>query len=123
MPAIITAHGRQIRVRDYSPSGEVGRQLQRAADLQSQIQLLDNQLRIIRTDLLSHMEAQALDRIECGDFRATRKVRHNWKYSPETEREMLRLKQSQKWEQVQGLATDRPTVTCAFTLKSAQGEA
>jgi hypothetical protein len=95
-------------VRTYASNGAWGRKLQQAADIQSRIQLLESQLKELRQEFLAHMEAQNLDRIEIGDFRATRKVRHNWDYTPETVREMLKVQQVQKWEQSQGLAADKP---------------
>jgi len=107
--------GRLIRARVYTPTGSVGRKLQRAADLQARIALLDAELRSLRDEILEHMNAKGLDRMEVGDFRATRKTRHAWSYSPSTEREALALRQLQKWEQAQGIATDNPTIHVALS--------
>ena len=112
-----TATGRIVSTRSYTPSGQWGRKLQRAADLQARIQLLDAELRLLRDELLAHMTARGLDRLEVGDFRATRKVRHAWTYSPSTEREMRNLRNLQKWEQTHGDATDNPTVYVALSTK------
>lgn len=117
-----TTGGRMIATRSYAPSGEIGRKMQRAADLQARIQLLDAELRLLRDELLHHMESRGYDRIECGDFRASRKVRHAWTYSAEIQRDMLALQQAQKWEQAQGLATDRPTVYIALSTTTESGK-
>lgn len=111
-------NGRLVRSRVYTPTGSVGRKLQRAADLQARIALLDAELRSLREEILHHMESKGLDRMEVGDFRATRKTRHAWTYSASTEREMLALRQLQKWEQAQGIATDNPTIHVALSTTS-----
>lgn len=67
--------------RTYSPTGAIGFKLRRAQRLQDEIQRLEAQLSPLRAELLEHMQRQGLDRIELGQFRATRKVRHNWRYS------------------------------------------
>lgn len=109
--------GRSITVRTYSPTGPWGRKLQRAADIQARIQLLEAELKELRSDFLQHMQAHNLDRLEVGDFRATRKVRHAWQYTPETAREMLKLQQMQRWEQQEGKALDRPTIYVALSTE------
>jgi hypothetical protein len=105
------------RDRAYVPNGAVGRHLAEAQSLQLQIQRLEAELATHRTWLLSHMQRHDLDLLELGAFRAQRKSRHNWTYSPETERDALQLRTTQKWEQSQGLATDTPTVYIALTTK------
>lgn len=112
---IMTRKGRQLRIRAYSPTGDLGRTMQRAAALQQRIALLDAELRILRERLLSHVESQGLDAIESGDVHAIRKVRHSWTYSAQTEREMIALREAQKWEQSQGIAVDNPTVYVSLT--------
>lgn len=106
--AVLT-RGRELTVRSYASNGIWGKKLQKAADIQARMQLLEAQLKDLRSEFLAHMGATGLDRLEIGDFRATRKVRHCWTYTPETERELLKLQQMQRWEQAQGLATDNPT--------------
>ena len=106
------------RTRIYSLTGQVGRKLQEAHALQQRIATLTADLTEIRQQLLAHMEANRLDRMEAGDVRVSRKVRHDWSYSPELARELLHLRQAQKWEQLQGIATDSPTVYCALTTIS-----
>ena len=113
------ASGRTLVARTYAPTGPMGKLLQRAADLQGRIQLLEAELKEHRTEILDHMQDKGLDRLEVGDFRATRKTRNSWEYTPETDREMLRLAQMQKWEQSQGLATNNPTIHVALTTISA----
>lgn len=108
------------RARAYVPTGEVGRHLAQAKDIQARIQELTAQLDAHREWLLTHMTRLDLDRIEAGDFTVLRKIRHRWTYSPETEREMLALRTTQKWEQAQGLATDTPTIYVSFTTAPAQ---
>jgi hypothetical protein len=106
---------RKVHVRAYKTTGHIGRKIQHAADIQARIQLLDAELKELRTEFLAHMEATGLDRMEVGDFRITRKVRHCWNYTPETAREILKLQQTQRWEQSQGLASDNPTAYIALT--------
>jgi hypothetical protein len=67
---------RKVHVRAYKTTGHIGRKIQHAADIQARIQLLDAELKELRTEFLAHMEATGLDRMEVGDFRITRKVRH-----------------------------------------------
>ena len=84
--------------------------LTRARELQEQINKLKAELDPLREQLLQHLITKDLDHIESGDYRALRKVRHNWDYSPHTQREMLALRNTQKYEQREGLATDNPTI-------------
>jgi mRNA-degrading endonuclease RelE of RelBE toxin-antitoxin system len=105
---------RKILVRTYKPTGNWGRKIQQAADLQARIQLLEAQLKELRSEFLVHMQHSNLDRLQIGDFRVTRKVRNSWEYSPETSREMLKVQQMQRWEQSQGLAKNNPTVYIAL---------
>lgn len=98
------------RERVYVPNGEVGRHLAAAQALVAQIKELEAELSTHRTWLLEHLERGNLHRIVCGDFVALRKMHHNWNYTPETVREMNKLRTTQKWEQAMGLAVDRPTV-------------
>ena len=98
------------KVRAYATNGKVGKMLDRARDLQNQIAALKDQLDPIREQLLAHCNDKNLDNLTTeGGFQCLRKVRHNWDYSAETEREMLKVRNSQKWEQQQGIASDRPT--------------
>lgn len=116
--AAVLTRGRQITVRSYASNGIWGRKLQKAADIQARMQLLEAQLKELRSEFLAHMSATGLDRLEIGDFRATRKVRHCWTYTPETEREMLKVQQVQRWEQSQGTAQDKPTAYVALSTIS-----
>jgi hypothetical protein len=111
----VEATRRRIKVRKYSINGSWGKRIQHAADIQSRIQLLEAQLKELRSEFLEHMIVQGLDRLEVGDFRVTRKVRHNWEYSPELSREMFKVQQSQRWEQSKGLALDKPSVYIALS--------
>lgn len=112
-----TTKPRVRRDRAYASTGDIGRRLAKAQALQLQIQQLTTELDSHRTWLLTHMQRHNLDHLELGDFTVTRKLRHNWSYSPETEREALALRTTQKWEQSQGLATDTPTVYIALSTK------
>ncbi|MEB3209300.1 MAG: hypothetical protein VKK63_10345 [Synechococcus sp.] len=108
------------RKRTYVSSGPVGKHLAAAAALQLQIQELTAQLNEHRAWLLAHMLDRSVTRLELGDqFQAVLKTRHNWTYSPETEREMHQLRVTQGWEQKQGIATDTPTTYVALTTKPA----
>ena len=108
------------KVRNYSPDGDIGRRLQEAFLLQSEIQRLQQQLDTHRAYFLKHMEQQRLDKIELFGITVQRKVRHNWQYTPETHREMLKLQTTQRWEQSKGLATDSPKAYIALTHKVVQ---
>jgi len=63
------------------------------------------------------MQRHKLDKLELGQFVVQRRTRHNWSYSPETERDALALRQTQKWEQSEGIATDNPTVYIALSTQ------
>lgn len=104
--------------RAYAPSGDVGRRLAQAQALQLKIQSLTAELDDHRFWFLTHLMRTNLDTLELGNFTVTRKTRHNWSYTPETEREMLALRTTQKWEQTQGLATDAPTTYVALSTKA-----
>lgn len=108
------------RKRTYAPTGDVGRHLARARDLQLQIQELTALYDTERDWLLQHMASQSLVSLELGPICALLKVRHRWTYSPETQREMQALSITQKWEQKQGIATDTPTVYVALSTKESQ---
>lgn len=107
-----------IRQRSYSADGTIGLKLRRAQRLQDEIQRLEALLSPLRAELLAHMQQQGLDRIELGDFRATRKVRHNWSYSGHVDHLALQLRQHQLDEQAEGVATDRPTTYVAFCTQA-----
>lgn len=117
-PRSTTTKPRVRRDRAYATTGDIGRRLAKAQALQLQIQALTTELDTHRTWLLSHMQRHNLDHLELGDFTVTRKLRHNWSYTPETEREALALRTTQRWEQSQGLATDTPTVYVAFNTRT-----
>ena len=114
--------GRSSRARTYSPNGALGRQLREAQAIQLEIQELELKLKRYREHFLLHMERNKLNRLELGQFVVQRKVRHNWAYTAETEREALRIRQTQKWEQSQGIAEDTPTVYIAMTTTTPKND-
>jgi len=103
--------------RDYAVTGQVGQHLSRAQALQAEIARLSEQLSVEREWLLDHMVSKKLDNLVVGDFQAIRKVRHKWTYSESTEREMLALRNLQKWEQSNGTAIDTPTTYLQLSSK------
>lgn len=105
-----------LRQRSYSPAGTIGTKLAKAQRLVEEIQRLEAQLSPLRASLLTHMQAQDLDRIELGNLRVTRKTRHNWSYSAHVDGLALQLRQLQLDEQVLGVASDRPTTYVAFNV-------
>jgi len=105
----------QRKTRFYLPTGAIGRRLTTAYDLQLQAHHLTAKLAAHRQWICSHMQRLGIDRIEQGDLVVTRKVRHNWTYTPATEALMEALRKTQLREQAEGLATDNPTVYAAFT--------
>ena len=110
----------QVRnTRTYSPTGTIGRRLSKAYATQLESQRLTSELTAHRQWLCSRMIQQNLDRIEHGDLVVTRKVRHRWAYTPETEAAMLALRKIQDREQAEGLATDTPTVYVSLSTNFA----
>jgi len=105
------------REQHYSPRGEVGRHMSKAQGLKHQIDELTTELDSERSWLLNHMETKALDRIECGELQVQRPTYHKWTYSPALMREMLKIKNDQKWEQSHGEAMDSPTIGISFVIK------
>jgi hypothetical protein len=95
--------------REYTETGFIGHQLRAANALATEINRLTTQLSVIRLELLQHMAEKQLDQMTCGDLYCIKKTRHNWSYSSETEREMQKVRNSQKWEQAQEIAQDSPT--------------
>lgn len=105
------------KIRSYSPTGTIGRRLTDAHQLQLEAQRLTAKLTAHRQWLCKRMQRLDLDRIEHGDLVVTRKVRHKWTYTPETEAAMDALRKTQLREQAEGLATDNPTVYVALTTR------
>lgn len=105
------------RSRSYTETGHIGRRLTEAKRLQHQIQQLEQELSMYREVILQHMTTQDLDVIQAGDLLVLRKTRHKWTYSPQTEREMMNLRQTQRFEQSQGIASDNPTIYVSFSIK------
>lgn len=103
------------RKRAYVPTGDVGRHLTRAAELQSQIAELTALYDTERDWLRTHMSDQSLATLELGPIRAVLKSRSRWTYSPETQRDMQALSVTQKWEQSHGIAQNAPTYYVALT--------
>ena len=103
------------KIRSYSPTGTIGRRLTTAHELQLEAQRLTAKLTAHRQWLCERMQRLDLDRIEQGDLVVTRKVRHKWTYTPETEAAMDALRKTQLREQAEGLATDSPTVYVALS--------
>ena len=103
------------RKRAYVPTGDVGRHLSRAAELQAQIAELTALYDTERDWLRTHMAGQSLATLELGPIRCTLKSRSRWTYSPETQRDMQALAVTQKWEQKQGIAQNDPTYYVALT--------
>ena len=104
------------RERHYAPSGRIGRVLNRVAKLKAQIDKLQAELDSEREFLLEFMLSQKLDTIYGQDFRVQLKTRHNWTYSPETERELLKIRGMKSLDIAQGRATDAPTVHVALNI-------
>lgn len=105
----------QRKTRSYLPTGTIGRRLTTAYDLQLQAHHITAKLAAHRQWICTHMQRLGVDRIEHGDLVVTRKLRHRWTYTPETEALMEALRKTQLREQAEGLATDDPTVYVAFT--------
>ena len=105
------------RTRTYSLEGAIGRRLSVAHKLQLEAQRLTAELTGHRQWLAERMQRFNLDRIEHGDLVVTRRVRHNWEYSPELKEEMKRIKKLQEREQKEGIATDSPTIYVALSTK------
>lgn len=103
------------RARSYVPSGEVGKHLTRARQLQLQIQELQAQYDTERAWLLEHMQRQSLTNVALGDVRCVLKQRARWIYSIETQREMEALQITQKWEQSRGIASNEPSYYVALS--------
>ena len=103
--------------RTYSESGVIGRKLRRAEQLTTEIARLKEELDPIRDEILKHLIDKDLAFIESGNFSAIRKQRPKWEYSAKTEREMMKLRNDQKWEQQQGIAINSPTTYLQLSSK------
>jgi len=104
-----------LRERTYSPTGALGKQILAAAALAAQIKKLTTELDALRPGLTEALCRADLDVAICNDTIVRRKTRHNWSYSASTEREQLALRNLQKYEQTEGIATDAPKVYCEIT--------
>lgn len=103
------------KTRSYLPSGQMGRRLSEAQNLQNEIQRLTKKLELHRKAILGHMITQNLDKIEFANLVVCRKIRHNWTYTSATENLAQQLRQAQKWEQQDGVAVDNPTIYVSLT--------
>jgi hypothetical protein len=113
---VTTTTRKRVRRAGSTPT-ELNRHLSAAADLQRQIQQLELELQGHRSWLLAHLQATGEKSATLGAFTASLRSRANWDYSPALAREMLRLKNEQKLEQVSGAATNSPTPYVALTFK------
>lgn len=109
-----------VRITDptfYPRKGStLARKMMRAQALQEQIQALDEELRDLRTDFaVAFMQRPGVKFLQYGNFRAAARQRHNWKYSPELERELQKLTVDRLWEQRHGVAQDSPTSYVALS--------
>ena len=89
LPSVPAAAPRTRRKRAYSPSGDVGKHLARAAALRARIDELTAQYDTERAWLQRHMESRGLTNVELGPIAVTLKARARWTYSPETQREKI----------------------------------
>lgn len=103
------------RVRSYSPTGLIGRRLDEAQALHLEMQRLKAKLDVHRAWILLHMQDRKIDKITHGDLVIDRKIRHDWTYSPATEREMNKIRVTQKYEQAEGIAKDDPAYYVSFS--------
>jgi hypothetical protein len=104
------------RTRAYVPTGNVGKLLTRARNLQLEIKRLEEELQPLRAKILSHMASRGLTNLEIPGFSAVLKTRHHWTYSPSTQDAAHALRTTQQWEQRRGIAVDSPTVYIALSI-------
>ncbi len=108
----------QRKRRAYVPTGVVGQHMARAQELKIQMDRLKVQVEEERQWFIEHLLSRDLSVLELGDFQIERRTTSKWTYSTATEREQQALKVTQKWEQKQGIATNDPTVSCAFVIRT-----
>jgi hypothetical protein len=116
-PTATAAPARRKRVR-RSGADELNTHLLAAADLKRQIDALELELQQHRSWLLAHLQTSGDTSVALGGFTAALRTRANWDYSPALAREMLRIKNEQKLEQMSGAATNKPTPYLALTFKA-----
>lgn len=105
------------RKRTYTPTGAVGKMLNRAKYLQSEIQRLENELKPLRAEILTHLQSRGLTSLEIPGFTAVLKTRSHWTYTQSTQDAALQLRVTQQYEQDKGKATNDPTFYIALTSK------
>lgn len=105
------------RARDYSENGRIGAMLSQAAIYQAQIKELQAKLDAMRPVFKEHMLKTRLTTLRSGDTVVLLKERAKWQYSPATEREMLALRQLQKFEQQHGVAVNNATLFVSIETK------
>ena len=120
MTATLSRPKAQPKARTYKPTGDIGKHLQEAYQIQSQIDALEEQLQVHRDYILTHMEEKKLDIIRLDGITVYKRKRHKWKYSVATHNEMLKLQSTQAYEQARGIALDNPRVYISLTHKEAQ---
>ena len=92
----------------------MGQQIQKAAAMQAQYKLLEQQLKEFRLMCTEYLETNNLDQLTCGDFIVSKSTRNNYTYSNKLELEMERIKADQKWEVSKNIASNNPTVSCSI---------
>ena len=98
----------------FDVDSNMGQLIQKAAAMQAQYKLLEQELKQFRQIATEYLVKENLDQLKCGDFTVSRSERGNYTYSNKLELEMERIKADQKWEQSKGIASNNPTISCTI---------
>ena len=99
---------------NFDVKTNMGQQIQKAAAMQAQYKLLEQQLKEFRLMCTEYLEINNLDQLTCGDFIVSKTTRNSWTYSNKLELEIERINIDKKWEERKGIATTDPTISCTI---------
>ena len=98
----------------FDVDSNMGQLIQKAAAMQAQYKLLEQELKQFRQIATEYLVKENLDQLNCGDFIISKTTRNNWTYSNKLELEIERINSDKKWEERKGIASTDLTISCSI---------
>ena len=86
------------------------------ADIEAQIQALEEQKEAIKLDVIAEMESEKLSTFKIIQGTFSMQERKTWKYSPVVEKEEAKVKEMKKEEEADGTAQAKVARSLRFQL-------
>ena len=99
---------------NFDVKTNMGQQIQKAAAMQAQYKLLEQELKEFRLMCTEYLETNNLDQLTCGDFIVSKRTQNNYTYSNKLELEIERINLDKKWEIKKGIVSNNPTISCSI---------